>query len=194
MNVLRRNLVAFLLIFCAASTVKAAPADDQAIQKTLKTLINAIRYEKYDVAAKLISFSDMSSKLFANSWKSASASEQQEIISGVEQLIRGISFPRGHEMFDHLDAILYEPARVTGGTAQCKATVVVHRNYKKTEIVIDWVLVKNAAGWQVSDTIMLGESTAQSIHEDEVEPLLKSGGVPKVLQAMRQKIAEIKKK
>ena len=47
--------------------------------------------------------------------------------------------------------------------------------------------------WKVADTTMLGQSTAEGIREDQVEPLLKEGGVSKVLEALRGKVAELKK-
>ena len=57
--------------------------------------------------------------------------------SDLETVIRKSSFKRGQEMFEHLDAVLYDDVRETGDSAKCKSTIVIHRAYKKTELVID---------------------------------------------------------
>lgn len=176
----------------AASAFAASP--DKDVQKTIKVLINSIRYEKDDMAAKQVAFDVMIERLMGDAWKDVPDGDRKELIAGMEKLIRGISFPAGRGMFKYLDNILYEPVRVEGGVARCKSTVVIHRDLKKTEVAIDWVLAKSGAGWKVYDTVMLGESTLEGIREEQIGPLLKEGGVPAVMRALRTKLAELEKK
>lgn len=178
-------------LFLVLPGIAQAKPSDQEIQKVIKTVVNAIRFNKDDVAAKQVAFRPMAEAIMDDAWKELDDAQKKEIVAGVETLIRRISFAKGREMFQHLDAILYNPIEVKGPKVNCRATVVVHRNYKKTEIVIDFVLVQDEGAWRIMDTVMAGESTTMGIHEDQVEPLLEKGGIPAVLKALREKIAEV---
>lgn len=186
----------FLVALALSILPVAAHADaaaDKATQKTIKSLVGAIRYGKDDLAAKQIAFGAMSKGLMAATWTKITPAQQAEFQKNLEGLIRGLSFPQGKDMFQYLDAMLYDSARVEGAEAKVKSTVVVHRDLKKTEIIIDWVLVQEGGAWKVVDTVMLGESTLTGLRDEQVQPLVKEGGIDTVLQAMRQKLAEIKK-
>lgn len=174
----------------AVSPAHAKPSDKD-IQKVIKTLVTAIRYDKDDLAAKQIAWEPMAKAIMDDNWKDLNADQQKEVIKGVETLIRRISFVKGRDMFKHLDTIIYSPVTMKGKEAIARATVVVHRNYKKTEVVIDFVLVEDGGAWKIKDTIMAGESTAAAIHEDQVEVLMDKGGVPALMKALREKVAEV---
>jgi phospholipid transport system substrate-binding protein len=191
-----RTFVALVLslLFVTPTVARADAELDKAVQKTLKSLVGAIRYGKDDMAAKQVAFSGMAKGLLAEDWAKLSPAEQTELVSGLETLIRSISFPKGRDMFQYLDAVLYDPARVEGDTARVKSTVVVHRDVKKAEIGIDWVLVKDGGTWKVLDTVMMGESTLTGLREGQVKPLIQQGGTAALMKAMRDKVAEVKKK
>ena len=175
-----------------ATPALAAEAAPSAIQKTIKRLVGAIRYGKDDLAAQQIAFAPMAHSLLGEAtWQKMSNAEKQEFTAGLEKIIRNLSFPKGRGMFEHLDAMLYEEPRVQNGTAVCKSTVVIHRNYKAAEVVIEWVLKATDNTWKVVDTIILGESTAAGVREDQVEPLLNAGGIPALMQALRNKLKEL---
>lgn len=175
------------------AAVAAESADDKAVQKVIKALITSIRYNKDDLAAKQLAFAPMSKLLMDDAWATMKEPERQEFAANLEALIRGLSFTKGREMFQYLDAVLYDPVKVQGDKAHCKSTVVIHRDLKKTEIPIEWVLVKDGGQWKVVDTVSLGESTTQGIREEQIKPLVKEGGVAGVLAAMRKKMGELKK-
>ncbi|MBN1959333.1 MAG: ABC transporter substrate-binding protein [Deltaproteobacteria bacterium] len=182
-----------ILLFMPAS-IQASNSDDIAIQKTIKSLIGSIRYGKDTSAAKKISFADMAHELLQDDFNKFTANEQKEIISGLETIIKAISFAKGREMFKYLDAMLFTPAKIEAEHARIKSTVVIHRNLKKTEIVLEWVLVKQKGSWKVIDTIMLGESTLKGLRDEQVKPLLEQGGTQAVLKALRDKVAEVSQK
>lgn len=185
---------AFLVILVSAMAARAEgdAAVDKAVQKSVKTLINAIRYSKDDLASKQLGYEAMVTHLLDSAWAGLSDADKKELMSGMEQLIRSISFPAGRNMFEFLDNVVYAPAKVEGTKARLGSTVVIHRDLKKTEIKIEWVLTQQGGAWRVYDTIMLGESTLDSIRDEQVKPLLKEGGTAAVLKAMRDKVAEAK--
>ncbi len=193
---MRKSLAALGLALALAlpGPARADAELDKGVQKTLKSLVGAIRYGKDDLAAKQVAFAAMGKALLAEDWQKLSAAEQAEVAAGLETVIRVVSFPKGRDMFQYLDAMLYEPARSEGETARVKSTVVVHRDLKKAEIAIDWVLVKDGGAWKVQDTVMMGESTLAGLRDGQVKPLLQQGGTAAVLKALRDKVAEVKKK
>jgi phospholipid transport system substrate-binding protein len=183
-----------MLGLLTSGAASAAGAADKETQKPIKALVNAIRYSKDDLASKQVGYDVMVSRLMGDTWAKVSDADKKELIAGMEKLIRGISFPAGRDIFQYLDNVLYDPARVEGEVAKVKSTVVVHRNLKKSEIIIDWVLAKSGGTWKIFDTVMLGESTLESIKKEQIEPLIKEGGVPAVMKAMREKVAEVEAK
>jgi phospholipid transport system substrate-binding protein len=191
-----KSLLVFALVaFVSSSAFAQAPSAAEA-QKPIKTLINAIRYSKDDIAAKQVAFDVMTEKLMDTAWKDTSEKDRADLTSGMEKLIRGISFPAGRDIFKYLDNVVYDAPRAEGSDVKVKSTVVIHRDLKKSEIVIDWVLARspsNTGGgaWKVYDTVMQGESTLAGIREDQVKPLLKEGGTAAVLDAMHKKVAEV---
>ncbi len=180
-------------LWLAPQTAQAQSETDAAVQKTLKTLVNSIRYGKDDLAAKQLAFGAMARGLLTDDWGKFSPAEQAELTSGLETVIRAASFKKGRDMFQYLDALLFDAAKVTGDKAKVRSTIVVHRELKKAEIIIEWVLVNEGGAWKVLDTVMLGESTMASLRDEQVKPLFKQGGVAAVMKAMRDKVAETKK-
>jgi phospholipid transport system substrate-binding protein len=197
---MRTTVASFMAVLAAvvllgSPTPARADAElDQAVQKTLKALVGSIRYGKDDMAARQVAFGGMGQALLTEEWQKLSAAEQAEIARGLETCIRALSFSKGREMFKYLDALLFEPARLDGNTAKVKSTIVVHRELKKAEIIIDWVLTKDAGSWKVLDIVMMGESTLAGLRDEQVKPLLTKGGKAAVLQALRDKVAEVTKK
>lgn len=190
------NLITILTVITIfLNAVSPVFADDAAdVGETVKTVMNSIRYGRHDMAAKQIDFNGISRIIMGSHWDTMSRTDQDELTANIEILIKKISFPEGKKMFTHLDAILYgKPKIVNSNRARCKATIVVHRNYKKQENVIDFELVKTSGKWKISEMYILGEGIFAGIYEDEVSPILKKGGVPEVMKAIRNKVAQVSK-
>ena len=153
------RFVPVVIAFTTALSLWALPAagaskpSDKEAQKVIKKAVTLIRYKKYDLAAKQVDFNAMSKAIMDDSWGDLSAAQQKEFVSGVETLIRKLSFQKGAEMFEYLDAILYSPVKMDGDKALVKTTVVVHRDVKKTEYVIDFVLTNVSGSWKIMDTM-----------------------------------------
>lgn len=198
MQVKERPLRLFIASALLAAGAMALPNQAAAVpptkqvQKPLKTIITAIRYGKFDLAAKQLDIGEMVERLMADKWAQMSDEDKKVMVSGFDRILRSTSFKKGQELFKHLDAVLYDkPRDGENGDALCKSTVVIHRNYKKTEMIIDWVLKKDGNAFKIYDIIMLGESTLEAIREDQIEPLLEEGGTAAVLKAMRDKVKEV---
>jgi phospholipid transport system substrate-binding protein len=176
----------------APATVPASVADAAAAQKSVRALINAIRYNKDDLAAKKLNFDGMARLLLADDYAQASTAQRQDFVASLGKLVTGTSFPKGRDLFHYLDALLFETATSQGDAMHVKSVVVVHRNLKKVELPIEWVLTRTAGQWQVVDIISMNESTAQGIREEEVLPLYKEGGLTQVLTAMHERLEQLK--
>ncbi len=185
---------AFVLSLALSSVANAQAPSAAEGQKPIKTLINAIRYSKDDLATKQVGYDVMVEKLMDTAWKDTTDADKKELTTGMEKLIRGISFPAGRDIFKYLDNVLYDAPRLDKDQVKVKSTVVIHRDLKKSEIVIDWVIAKSGGQWKVYDTVMQGESTLAGIRDEQIKPLLKEGGVAAVKKAMNEKVAEISKK
>ena len=65
---------------------------------------------------------------------------------------------------------------------------------KKQEIRCTYDLKKGAAGWQVVDVTIQGDkSMLTNIRNDQVQPLLAKKGWDGILEAMRKRVAKLKK-
>jgi len=194
----RTKLIAVAALFAFA--LSAAPAEAKGkkkkqkttqYQKPVKMLIGAIRYKKDKLALKLLALDQMTKELNASHWDEMKPAERKEFEKNLGILLQKLSFPKARDLFKHIDAILYDQPTVKGDRATIKSTIVVHRAYKKKEIVITWTLFKRGKKWLILDTKTVGESTTKGLREDQVDPLVNEGGVKKLLQAMRDKVKEL---
>ena len=180
----------------AAPTQPAPPAADvqiaKQVQGTVNRLIGAIRFQKDDLAAQQLALTAMGQALMADSWTRMTPAQQAAFAADLETILRGISFPRGREMFVHFKAILLGPVQIDGAQARVRSTITVHEALKKTEIPLEWVLVRSDSAWRVVDVMTLGESTMAGLRQDQVLPLLQEGGIEKVLAALHAKASEFK--
>ena len=94
MQVKERPLRLFIASALLAAGAMALPRQATAVpptkqvQKPLKTLITAIRYGKFDLAAKQLNVGEMVQRLMADDWAKLSDDEKKEMISGFERILR----------------------------------------------------------------------------------------------------------
>ncbi len=189
------SLILTILFICNGVPVSLFAAGDSAqILKTVKIVFKAVQKKKYDLASRQLDYEGMGETVMRHHWKKMSQSDKAEMIKGIEVLNRKNSFPNGTDMFKHLSTILYGKPRIKKNTGWCKTTVVVYQNYKKKEIVIDFKLNKRKDKWRVVDIYMIGEGVIDGIYEDDVKVLIKEGGIPAVMKALRETVAEANKK
>ena len=195
---MRTKLPVFIVLFAFAIAALPAEAKPKKKEKTtqyqkpVKMLIGAIRYKKDDMALKLLALDTMTAELNRSHWAKMSADQRKAFEKNLGILLKKLSFTKARDLFKHLDAILYDEPEVKGDRAKIKSTIVVHRAYKKTELVITWTLLKRGKKWLVLDTTVAGESTMEGLRDDQVDPLVKEGGIKLLLQKMEEKIKSLK--
>lgn len=196
-----RNLLPILALGACVALAAPARAEEETLTeaqaevvKPIKLLIGSIRYSKDDLASGYLAHRRMSELIVGPAWTKFSAEQQKEFADGFAYLLKRLSFPKAREIFEHLDAILYDPPKVEGEKAHVKQTVVIFRNYKKEEIVLEYDLERIDGKWLVVDVIAEGESTLEGLREDQAEPLLKEGGNDLLLKKLREKVDDTKAK
>lgn len=179
------------LSFFISDAVIASDSGDVSV--TVKTILNSIRYGRHENAMALVDVDAVCRTLMGSHWNKMTPAEQGEFNKNIDILIRKLSFTEGEKLFQHLDAVLYGKPVIKGKKARCKATIVVHRDYKKEETAIDFELTKNSGKWKMVEMYILGEGIFDGIYQDEIKPVLKKGGIPAVLDAVRKRVAEVSK-
>ena len=169
---------------------KASKKAVKQYQKPVKMLIGAIRYKKDGLALKMLALDEMTHQLCIHHWGKMNADQRKEFSQNLGVLLRKISFPKARDLFKHIDAILYDPPKVKGKQVDLRTTIVVHRSYKKKELVLTWTLFKGKKGWMILDVTTAKQSTIEGLREEQIDPLVKDGGVALLLKKMREKMAE----
>ena len=162
-------------------------------QKPVKMLIGAIRYGKYDLALKLLDLDQMTRRLNAGHWAKMNAAQRAEFSKHLGTLLKKLSFVKARGLFKHIDAVLYDAPKLGAKQVSIRSTIVVHRAYKKKELVITWFMLKHKRGYRIVDVKTVGESTVAGLREEQIDPLVKEGGVALLLKKMRAKVAEVSK-
>lgn len=176
-----------------APTPASAGATAQQAKKSVAALVNAIRFDKRALGEKHLGFGAMAQHLLGPSYQQMGSAERSQFIDDFRVLLVGTAFPKGHELFAYLDGILYGQARQDGERTLLPSTIVVHRNLKKTEMKVEWALVPENGELKVVDVVSMGESTCDGIRDDEVAPLVKEGGVQKLLSVLHERAESIRK-
>jgi phospholipid transport system substrate-binding protein len=182
------------LFACLFAFVIAAPALAQNDDPTrpIKTAIGAIRQSKDDQAINQFADEEQGRILLGDYWARGTDAQRKEFTQLFHTLFANIAFPKVRDNLKNLDTILYEPPRVVGGTTQVGSTILINHPLKKQELKLKYTVTKQRGGWKVVDVAVLGDSMLSDIRDDQVQPLLKEGGWDGLLNAMRQKAAELR--
>ena len=188
-------VVCFLIPAAGASAqAKVSKKEAKKLQKPIKVLINAVRYKKDDLGLKQLALDEMSRQLCIKHWAKITAAQKKEFSANLGTLLKLVSFRKSRDLFKHIDAILFDSPRLEkGGKASIRNTIVVHRAYKKKEIQITWILVKQKKKWRILDLQTIGKTTITRLRSEQIEPLIKEGGIKLVLKKMREMMAKAKK-
>lgn len=196
----RRSLVVLALALVAAlvlpSVARAKPAagDAAAVEKPIRTLINAVRYSKDAMALKMLDGATQGAELLEADWEKATPEQRATFEKLFHELFAAIAFPQIRENFEHLETILYEKPEVKGDRATIKSTLVILHPLKKQEIKVEYALKKHASGWKVVDVTVLGtggNSMLTDIRKEQVRPLFNQGGMDHLLSLMDQRAKQL---
>lgn len=192
MNLIR-TAVAFAIAFAALSN----PAFAAGEEKPIKTLVNAVRYSKDDLAIKYLDGETQGAFLLEDAWGTGTPEQRKEFVELFHALFAGIAFPAIRENFEHLQSTLYDPATVDAGTTSVLSTILIMHPLKKQELKVKYDLAKAGKEWKVVDVTVIGSgsnSFLTDIRNDQIRPIMKNGGWDNLLKLMRQRLEQIQAK
>ena len=184
-----------------AAPASAAPEGDEAVinpvEKPIRTLINAVRFGKFDLALKSLSGDPMGAALLGEDWTTATPEQRSEFVALFQKLFAKVAFPKMKERFENIQTIVYDApeflATQFGGEiqdqARIKSTIVILHALKKQELKVHYTLVKVGEDWKILDAKVLGDSMVEGIRQDQIVPIMKEGGWTNLLDLMRKKVA-----
>ena len=170
--------------------LSAATKDE--LTKPLKTVVNSVRYGKDLLALKNFAGEEQGKLLVGDDWAKGTDAQRKEFVELFHLLFGKVAFPKIRKNFENLDTVLYDEPTLTGDKAAVSSTILINHPLKKQELKVKYQLIKNAAGWQVIDVAVLGDSMLKGIRDDQIIPLLQEGGWAKLLEAMRKKAESLK--
>ncbi|AEI64683.1 ABC transporter substrate-binding protein [Corallococcus macrosporus] len=188
----RFRTLAFLATVAFAMPALAAKEDP--VAKPVKTVVQAVRYERDALALKHFGSQEQGKFLLGDNWGEGTEAQRKEFVTLFQDLFANIAFPRVRENFKNLDTITYEPSQVKGAEATVASTVFIKHPLKTQEMKLKYRLVKEAAAWKVVDVTVLGSSMLTDIRDTQVKPLMEKGGWDLLLERMRTELAKVKKK
>jgi phospholipid transport system substrate-binding protein len=181
------------LLAALVFAVPAVAAPNEAVSKPVKTVVQAVRFNKDDLALKHFGGEQQGRFLLGEAWDKGTEAQRKEFIQLFHGLFAKIAFPKVRDNFKNLAAINYDEPTVEGDTARVASTIVIEHPMKKQEMKLKYTLMKDKAAWKVVDVSVLGDSMLTGIRDEQVQPLLKEGGWDALLGAMRAKTQELKK-
>jgi phospholipid transport system substrate-binding protein len=180
----------------ALSFSLALPAlADEVLEKPVNKLVKSVRFEKDDLALASLDGEAEGEVLLGEAWAKGTDAQRKEFVSLFHQLFAAMAFPKIRENFKNLDTTLYEPTKAEGDKVELKSTLVINHPLKKQEIKVKYDLRKVKEGWRVVDVTVLGSgspSMLSGIRDEQIKPLLANGGWDKLLQVMRDRLAQVK--
>jgi phospholipid transport system substrate-binding protein len=156
----------------------------------VKKMIAQIRASQDAQALNQMEMVSISRYLLGAYYDKATEQQRNEFSNLFQSLFARIAFSRVRENFKNLASIYYDPPAISGNEATVASLVIIDNPLKKQEIKMRYTVVKGRAGWQVKDVAVLGSSLLESIRDDQVQPVLKEGGMEHLLQVMRDKKRE----
>lgn len=176
-----------------AAPAPAAPAESgdataNPVEKPVRTLIAAVRYGKFPMAIKVLDGEGQGRLLLAADWPTATEAQRTEFIQLFHGVFAKIAFPKMQKNFEHLESIVYDAPEITGDTAKIKSTITILHALKKQELKLRYAMHKVGADWRIVDVAVLGDSMLTGVREDQIAPIMKEGGWPKLLDILRAKL------
>lgn len=190
---LRSTTAAALILAGLISTAAvAAPAQDAS--RPVKTVVQAVRYSKDDVALKQFALEAQGAFLLEDQWQTATPAQREEFKVLFQKLFALIAFPKIRQNFEHLATINYDAAKVKGSDASVDSLILINHPLKKQELKVAYDVVKEGAAWKVKDVSVLGDSMLLGIRDGQIRPIMKKGGWDHLLALMRTRVKQLDKK
>jgi phospholipid transport system substrate-binding protein len=185
--------LAGVVTLLGASTARA----ESDVEKPVSVLVKSVRYTQDAKALKQLDTESEGKILLGDDWAKGTAAQRTEFQSLFQTLFAGLAFPKLRDNLQNLGTTLFDKPEVSGETAKLTSTLVIDHPLKKQEIRARFDM-RNKGGWKVVDVTILGvgkeESMLTGIRNEQIIPIMAQGGWAHLLDAMRQRAEQIKKK
>lgn len=176
----------------APAAPPAAAAETSKATQPIKRLIGAVRYNKDAIALAQLDGEAQARFLLEKTWDSSSPEQRKTFIKLFHGLFSAMAFPRIRKNFEKLDTVLYDPPAVSGERAKVGATIVILHPMKKQEIRATYHMHQVGQSWRVVDVTIKGDkSMLTNIRQDQIRPILAEGGMPKLLELLQKRLAQL---
>ncbi len=174
-----------------AAPAAPAPAADPNLShpavKAIATLIGAVRYGKFVMGLKALDGTAQGAFLLGDNWQKGTDAQRTEFVTLFHTIFAKVAFPKMQKNFENIQTVVYDAPVVAGNKATVKSTLVVLHALKKQEFKLKYQLVQTGAEFKVVDVEVLGDSMLTGVRNDQINPILKEGGWPHLLDLLRQK-------
>lgn len=187
----RRSALSLVTLAALLMGATSLAKGNEEVVKPLKAVVGSVRYGKDKLALKNFAGEEQGKLLLGDDWAKGTAEQRKEFVDLFQTLFAKIAFPKIRSNFEHLATVLYEDPVLDGAKATVGSTVVIDHPLKKQELKLKYQLIRDGAAWKVVDVSVLGDSMLKGIRDDQIQPIMKEGGWPHLLDLMRKKAKEL---
>jgi phospholipid transport system substrate-binding protein len=185
-------LLAALALVPASVQPAAAAAPAAKVKKPIQTFVNAVRYEKNDLALKFVDGEAQGTLLLGEDWARGTAAQRTEFIKLFHVIFSQLAFPKLKDNLQKIETILYGAPEERDGYVEITSTLVVLHPMKKQEVKVRYRLSETKGAYRLVDVTFEGdESLLTHIRDEQIRPLLADGGWNGLLGQLRARVAEI---
>lgn len=164
----------------------ARAPDASQVRRPVEAAIQSVRFEMDANAVRFLASDQQGAFLLGDHWSRATDAQRREFARLFNGLLGKIMFPRVRTNLKNLASVRYEAPVLNGGRATLASTIVIEHPTTKQEMRVTYHLVRVGADWRLLDLSVLGDSLLTGIRADQVQPLLREGGVEMLLHRMRE--------
>jgi phospholipid transport system substrate-binding protein len=196
MALTRRGIFAVLAVLLVSGAAQAArPPKKAEHEQRLGQLVNNVRYAQDVTALDYLDGDGQAKFLLADAYDKGTPEQRAEFVKLFHHIFAGVAFPRMRNNFEHLKTITYGPAEEKAGRTHVPSVIFIQAagGMKEQEISVAYELAAGAdKKLRVVDVTVKGDkSMLTNIRDDQIQPILKEGGWPKLLELLRAKAAEL---
>ena len=155
---------------------------DPALKKPEGTAERVVRLKR--IAEARFDYGEMAKRSLGGQWNKLAEREQQEFVDLFTEFLTATYVEKIHTYSGENVTFLNE--RLEGDYAEVKSIMVG----RKTEITIDYRLMKKGGDWKAYDVIIAGVSLVQN-YRGQFSAILRSSSYEHLVQVLREKITQV---
>ncbi len=196
MALTRRGIFTVLVLVLVAGAAQAArPPKKAEHEKRLGQLVNNVKQSQDVAALGYLDGDGQAQFLLGDAYEKGTPEQRGEFVKLFHHIFAGVAFPKMRNNFEHLKTITYGPAEEKAGRLHVPSVIFIQAagGLKEQEISLTYELAAGADKMpRVVDVTVKGDkSMLTNIRDDQIQPILKEGGWPKLLELLRAKAAEL---